>query len=131
MKFAYRRYGRAALRPVIPVELLHGRQSIPYWVLVDSGADMSIFDAEIGELAGIDVKAGKQGTLGGVTGASETFYIHTVTLLVEETQVRIPVGFLPNMPRFSYGVVGQKGFFEKFVVKFDLAKEEIELKTRK
>ena len=30
-----------------------------------------------------------------------------------------------------YGVVGQRGFFEKFTVKFDLKKEEIELKEHK
>jgi len=31
----------------------------------------------------------------------------------------------------GYGVVGQNGFFDIFVVKFDLIKEEIELKERK
>ncbi|MEK7088660.1 MAG: hypothetical protein AAB913_00845 [Patescibacteria group bacterium] len=29
-----------------------------------------------------------------------------------------------------YGLVGQKGFFDNFIVKFDLLKEEIDLKTR-
>ena len=29
-----------------------------------------------------------------------------------------------------YGIVGQKGFFDIFVVKFDLLKEEIELRAR-
>jgi len=29
-----------------------------------------------------------------------------------------------------YGIVGQKGFFENMVVKFDLLKEEIDLKPR-
>ena len=35
-----------------------------------------------------------------------------------------------GIARLGYGVVGQKGFFEIFVVKFDLLKEEIELKQR-
>jgi len=30
----------------------------------------------------------------------------------------------------NYGVVGQNGFFDNFIVKFDLSKEEIELKNR-
>jgi len=29
-----------------------------------------------------------------------------------------------------YGLVGQRGFFENFIVKFDLQKEEVELKIR-
>ena len=42
----------------------------------------------------------------------------------------IKAGFLPNIARLGHGVVGQAGFFENFIVKFDHAKEEIELKPR-
>ena len=38
---------------------------------------------------------------------------------------------MPHMPAMGYGVVGQRGFFDKFVVKFDFLKEEVELKERK
>lgn len=130
MKFIYKRYGQHILRPVIPIELRYGHRSVPYEVLVDSGADINIFDAEIGVLAGIDVEGGKPCTLGGVTGAVENFYMHTVTLAVSGTTFRATVGFLPGMTRFGYGVVGQKGFFDIFTVKFDFLKEEIELKNR-
>jgi len=130
MKFKYTRYGRDIFRPVIPIELV-GRQAVPYEVLVDSGADISIFDAEIGALAGIDVETGEPSTLVGATGIEEVFYLHTVGLVVGDVKLRTTVGFLPNMTRNGYGVVGQKGFFDRFVVKFDLAKGEIELKQRR
>ena len=130
MKFKYTRYGRGILRPVIPVELM-GRQAVPYEVLVDSGADISIFDAQIGTLAGIDVEAGEPSTLSGVTGTTETFYIHKVTLILNDFKFQTKVGFLPNMTPLGYGVLGQKGFFDRFIVKFDLMKEEIELKQRR
>ena len=64
MKFKYTHYGRDILRPVIPIEVV-GREAVPYEVLVDSGADISIFDAEIGDLTGIDVKTGQSNTLFG------------------------------------------------------------------
>jgi len=32
---------------------------------------------------------------------------------------------------FNYGVVGQKGFFDIFTVKFDLSKGDVELKEIK
>lgn len=53
-----------------------------------------------------------------------------MTLKVGGWPYSVKVGFLPNIARLSYGVVGQKGFFDIFVVKFDLLKEEIELKER-
>ena len=37
---------------------------------------------------------------------------------------------MPNFPRYGYGVVGQLGFFENFTVRFDYAKQELELKPR-
>lgn len=33
-------------------------------------------------------------------------------------------------PVMPYGIVGQKGFFDLFIVRFDLLKEEVELKPR-
>lgn len=42
---------------------------------------------------------------------------------------KIEVGFM-SMKGSAYGIVGQKGFFDKFVVKFDLQKEDIEIKPR-
>lgn len=131
MKFGYKKYGPGVLRPVIPVEISYKDRSVLYEVLVDSGSDFCIFDAEIGELLGIDVPSGEPHTVGGITGAVETYYAHTVTLKVDGWSYAIKAGFLPNIARFGYSVVGQRGFFDTFVVKFDLLREDIELKARK
>lgn len=131
MKFQYKKYGPGVLRPVIPVEISYKDHSVPYEVLVDSGADFCIFDAEIGELLGIDIESGEPQTVGGITGAPEKYYVHVVTLKVGGWPYSLKVGFLRNIARLGYGVVGQKGFFDVFVVKFDLLKEEIEIKERK
>jgi hypothetical protein len=37
------------------------------------------------------------------------------------------MGFMPAMPPFGYGVVGQQGFFDRFRVTFDYQDAEIEL----
>lgn len=131
MKFKYKKYAPGVLRPVIPIEVIYRGRSVPYEVLVDSGADFCIFDAEIGELLGIDIESGEPHTVGGITGAIETYFAHEVTLTVGGWPYIVSVGFLPNIARLGYGVVGQKGFFDTFVVQFDLVKEEIELKERK
>lgn len=130
MKFKYKRYSPEIIRPVIPVEIAYRDNSIGYEVLVDSGADACIFDAEIGEVLGIDITKGECREVGGITGVSEFYYIHSVTIIVGGWSYDIKAGFLPNIARLGHGVVGQTGFFENFIVRFDHAKEEIELRPR-
>ena len=131
MKFRYKKYGRGILRPVIPIEIIYKGRSVQYEVLVDSGADLCFFDAQIGEILGIDIGNGRQDKVGGITGVIENYYIHPVTIKVGGHPYEIEAGFLPNIACVGYGVVGQKGFFDNFVVKFDLLKEEVELKERR
>lgn len=131
MKFEYKKYGPGTLRPVIPVAIGVGDFFIPYEVLVDSGADGCIFDAQIADILGIDTRSGEPQIVFGITGAEEIYYSHPVTLKVGGWPYRVKVGFMSNMPAMGYGVVGQYGFFDKFVVRFDLSKKEIELKDKK
>ncbi len=131
MKFRYKKYSPTILRPVIPVEITYKNQIVPCEVLVDSGADFCIFDAQIGELLGIDIESGERQEVAGITGVKEPYYVHEVTINVGGQNFYIKAGFLDNIARLGYGVVGQKGFFDTFIVKFDLLKEEIELKERK
>ena len=129
MKLDYKRYGKT-LRPVIPVTIQHGEAKIGYEVLVDSGADLCIFHEEIGTALGIDVRKGEKCEVFGVGGKASFYYLHTVTLVVGEWPHKVEVGFMPDVAGrvMPYGIVGQKGFFGRFVVKFDLLKEEVELK---
>ncbi|MEK7227551.1 MAG: aspartyl protease family protein [Patescibacteria group bacterium] len=130
MKFQYKKYGPRTLRPVIPVEVIHNGIGVPYEVLVDSGADNCIFDAQIGEILGVDIEKGEKAFVSGITGSPEPYYIHPVIIKVGGWEYKIKAGFKPNTSKLNYGVVGQNGFFDIFVIKFDLLKSEIELKSR-
>jgi hypothetical protein len=130
MKFKYKKYAPSVLRPVIPIEILHEDITVQYEVLVDSGADMCIFDSQIAEIIGINIRTGKEQKVAGLTGVNESFYLHLVTISVGGWKYKAEVGFLPNIGKFGYGIVGQKGLFDKFIVKYDLIKEEVELKER-
>ena len=132
MKFRYARYGGGVLRPVIPIKLKNGNQEIDYQVLVDSGADICLFDEEIGRAIGIDVKSGKPREVFGVGGKASIYYLHKIEIIVGGHVYYIKAGFMVNVAGrvMRYGVVGQRGFFDIFVVKFDLLKEEVELKER-
>jgi hypothetical protein len=141
MKLNYRTYHREkeskligphAKRPVIEVGLTLGGQVIPSNALIDSGADVSIFPADIGEQLGIDIRSGEKGFASSMRGAvlEETF-LHRITLKVGELYYSTVTSFSYAPMRRNYGILGQQGFFDIFVVQFDLVKEEIELRERK
>ncbi len=129
MKFKYKRYSPTVLRPVIPIEIVHRNNSVKYEVLVDSGADLCVFDAQIGEILGIAVETGEKRIVRGITGIPEYYYLHRVEIKVGGLNHSAEVGFFPKMDKNTYGVVGQKGFFDHYSIKFDLNKKEIELKS--
>ncbi len=131
MKFRYKNYGHGVLRPVIPIVLRSRGRWQSYEVLVDSGADSCVFDADIAEVLSIPLTKGELRYVGGITGSVETYYVHPVTLIVGGLECDIQAGFLSNIAPTGYGIVGQRGFFDLFVVKFDLLKEEVELVPRK
>ena len=112
-------------RPLIPIELKHGSQSIRYEVLVDSGADMCIFPGDIGRAIGLDIEAGEQFELGGVTGDRRIGYFHRVALIVGKYSYTTRVGFMDTMREGAFGMLGQKGFFDRFVIKFDYAEQKV------
>lgn len=105
MKFKYKNYGKGALRPVIPVEIIYNGLGVPYEVLVDSGADNCIFDAQIAEILGIDVEKGEKALVSGITGSPEPYYVHPIAIKVGGWEYKIKAGFKPNTSRLNYGVV--------------------------
>ena len=64
MKFSYWRIAvepseafperRNIEKPLIPIRLIYNEKKVNLIALIDSGADDSIFDARLGEMAGID-----------------------------------------------------------------------------
>lgn len=71
MKFKYKQFGPDTLRPVIPIEIEYNSLITPYEVLVDSGADICIFNSQIAEVLGIDLLKGIKSQVNGITGFPE------------------------------------------------------------
>jgi hypothetical protein len=130
MKFKYKKYG-SIFRPVIEITLKGEGGSVRYEALVDSGADICLFDAEIGKYIGIDITKGKAEEVFGVGGKCSVYYVHPIIIEVGGWSYKINAGFMPDVAGrvMPYGIVGQKGFFDLFTVKFDNLKQEIELRS--
>lgn len=132
MTFNYKEYSHGVLRPVIPIQIIHKGIIVFYEVLIDSGADSNIFSSDIADIFGINIESGEKGKVAGITGAVKTIYFHYLDLRIGGKLFKnVRVGFLKEMGEYAYGVVGQKGFFDIFVVKFDLINKVVELKQRK
>lgn len=140
MKFSYRKlllrqssefFGSSILKPIIPIKIISSKLEISYAALIDSGADFCIFDGGIGEYLGLDVKKGIPMVFSGIQGISGSkAYLHKVRLNIGGKEYQTIIGFSFDISPRGFGVLGQKGFFDIFVVKFDLEKEEIELKEK-
>ena len=136
MKFKYRRINlfhpfskkKYILRPIIPVSLKNKQFSIRYEALVDSGSDFNIFPTEIAQRLNIDLKNSQTIHFSGVEDSPIEGYIARVLLSINHENFKTNVVFadLPN----ASGILGQNGFFDIFSVKFNLFKEEIEIKTK-
>lgn len=124
-------FGSSILKPIIPIRIALAESSLQYDALIDSGADFSIFHEEIGRALGIDIEAGRRLHFGGVQKAEAAVaYLHEINLIVGGWNYKTIAGFSNDISEKSYGILGQRGFFDIFVVKFDLGKEEIELSPR-
>lgn len=131
MKFKYKRVAPCIIRPIIPIEL-KAKNIITHEVLVDSGADTCIFDAQIGEILGLPVKSGFKQAIVGVTGKEEPFYLHRITIGVGGNYFNAEVGFMYGfyLKQLGYGIVRQSGFFSNFLVLFDYRKQVVELRPK-
>lgn len=131
INFKYKKVGDNRYRPIIPIEISGSTDSVRYEVLVDSGADFCIFDAEVAEAIGIDdITTGEKFTFGGVTGKDEIGFNHTVTVTIKGCSYQTKVGFSENIRDDGVGIVGQKGFFDRFAIKFDYSKKSVVLRKK-
>ncbi len=131
MRFGYKKFrladGTELLKPIIPIGLLYNGRIIKYEALIDSGADFNIFNAEIGELFGIDIRSGKKMEFSGIAGEPFEVYLHNLTLEIGGWRYNIMAGFSYEISPHGFGILGQKGFFNLFRVKFIHSKGTIEI----
>ena len=128
-RFTYKFLGDDTFsRPYIPVSLKHGEKSLPILALLDSGADYCMFDAELTSILGLDLIKMEKTKMTGVGGEAECF-VTRLPVCIEDTCITVPVLFSSDFsPNGFGGVIGQIGFFDRFIISFDRAKKDILLK---
>jgi len=96
MKFDYTKIRPGVSRPVIPIELGYNGIFVRYLALIDSGADYSLFSAEVGARLGIDVLKGKRVSVIGIHGDSTYMYFHDISLVVGSHTYEVKAAFMPD-----------------------------------
>lgn len=115
MRFKYKQLSNGQSRPLIPISIHTTDNEVGYYALVDSGADLNLFPGELGEFLGLTVPAGEKHWVAGVVhGEKRPYYLHEVAIVVGEQRYTTTVGFMPDLSRSGYGLLGQRGFFDQF-----------------
>jgi len=116
--------------PLIPIKVFDEKKirSFECLALVDSGADKSLFNAEIARELGINLSGADEEDFNGIEGGKLPAKVKEVYIQVigDNEIFSIPVGFIENLG--FLGILGQQGFFDKFFVTFNRRKLELELK---
>ena len=112
------------------MRLIKEKKEVLYLAIIDSGADLCIFHAQIGEVLGLTIESGKLLKFNGISGEQLTAYFHNIEIEVGGHRFDCYAGFSRDIENMPYGLLGQVGFFDLFNVIFDHKRERIELKLK-
>lgn len=107
--------------PTLQVRLWrkHGKPSTRIVAIADTGSPLCLFDANYGRLIGLEIEKGpKHQITGVVAGPKLDAYFHNVSMSIEDNwTIEVVVGFVDG---FNVGaLLGRRGFFDTFWVRFD------------
>ncbi|HWZ31007.1 MAG TPA: hypothetical protein VNX18_06730 [Bryobacteraceae bacterium] len=124
--------GRVAKRPLLSVTLVapDGR-TFDTVACPDSGADHCVFPLKFAGELGLDVASMKSALSTGVGNAeNETWYANITIKMDRGLEFEAYAGFTDGLDDVGYGLLGQEGFFNKYVVLFDHGDGEFCLYTK-
>lgn len=110
------------------MSLKYRQRSIHYEALIDSGADFCIFPIEIAQKLGMNLNNTKSIYFAGASGDLVLGLVGKIALQIGEITFKTKIIFADLYNKSA--LLGQYGFFDKFKVKFDLKKAEIEIEDK-
>lgn len=106
-------------RPILPIFIISDKKIVGYEAIVDSGADYNIFHSEIADVLEINYLDGKKKYLFGIGNQKIEGYECIIELKLQGfDKFKTKVIFSNHMPPNSFGVLGNKGFFDNFDIYF-------------
>lgn len=122
VEFSYR-YEKGSYYPIIEFILENNNQKIRADAVVDSGASISIFKADIAKAVGIDLRKGEKRIFQGAS-AKLVGYVHEVTLTIDKYRFKCKVAFSEDL-QTSFNLLGRESIFDKFLLTLNEKEKKI------
>ena len=123
--FPYREDARGLLFPVFPVRFNIGETRVDSSALIDSGATVSIFKADVASHLGLKIETGKEIWLRGVGGHIKG-YLHEVEIEIANRKFVCPIVFSREY-LVSFNLLGRQEFFKRFRIVFEEKQNRLKL----
>lgn len=82
-------------RPTVPIQISYkDKKTLPFQALVDSGSDINLFPAKLGEILDIKVNKGKEITIEGIGKVKIKAYKHKINLYIENCIFETEIYFI-------------------------------------
>jgi len=105
----------------VSIKKENSKNEFSFLILVDSGAEFSLFTKGDAELLGIDLQKGEKINIGGVTGDRFLAFIHSILIKIGKKEFKIKAAFSNrnDTPR----ILGRNPLFSNFFIVFDHQKQ--------
>ena len=123
--FPYKTDAKGNTFPVISLTFHFKNKKKDFFALIDSGASVSIFLAEVADALGIEIEKGEQLYLGGVGGHIKG-YLHRLKIEAVGKTFLCPVVFSHEYT-VSFNLLGREAFFGQFKIIFEEKKNLLTL----
>ena len=115
-EFDYVRIGNKFF-PIIPFIVKSNEELVPVNALVDSGATISLFNADVGRALKLDIEKGENFYPVGISGKILT-HIHEITIKIGDYEVKTKVAFTDELA-VKINLLGRENIFENFSILFN------------
>jgi len=104
------------LKPVIPVTVIGPKRKVKTFMLLDSGADISLIPYSAGEIIGLDLDMTTRSEIQGVGEGSVPYVPSQIKLQIEDIEITIRIGWalIEEVPF----ILGRLDLFQKFALEF-------------
>jgi len=117
--------------------LSKGSKTVGTLALVDSGADSCIFPASLAAQLGIPIPNSNASVFSGTSDAPQIAYYENINVAVWDHKKKdFPIkfdlyaGFCSTLEHVGLGLLGQAGFFSRFLLHFDHANQFFDIETK-
>ncbi len=114
------------LKPVVPVTIIGPKRRVKVFMLLDSGADISMIPHSVGEVIGLDLDMTTRSEVQGIGEGSVPYVLGQVRFQIESREVSSRIGWalIEEVPF----ILGRLDVFQKLAIEFREFENKILLK---